>query len=127
MTPAAEHFLRPLSACFVPRPGQDFELFAKQLMEDLESYSESVLSEAARDIRRTHPFPTWPTIAECVAAVERAAQRQYRRPAEKRPTRPEPSPEQRQVMLRRLKALSAQLAANIAMDKPHRIFRSGMR
>lgn len=80
MTVAFEHFVQPLSACFNPRPGQDFMAFAKQLMQDLESYSASVLDEAAADIRRNHDASTWPTIAKCLEAARRAAHRQYKPP-----------------------------------------------
>lgn len=70
-------FIQPLSACFSPKPGQDFEAFGRQLAEDLAPYPESVLKEGASIIRRSHASSTWPTIAVCIRAVEEAAHRQY--------------------------------------------------
>lgn len=91
--PAIQHFVEPLSACFKPWPGQDFELFAKQLVDDLKSYPASVLDEAAVGLRKSHRSATWPTIAQCLEEVRAAAFRQYKPPPA--PPAPIPSPSKR--------------------------------
>lgn len=84
-SPVNEHFILPLSACFTPRPGQDIDLFWDQLRADLACYPMEVLKDAVIAIRRSHKYPTWPTIAECLDAVRQAASRHYQ------PPRPEPA------------------------------------
>lgn len=64
-----QHFIEPLTALFRIDANEP-KAFLRALAEELAQFTPHALSSAAKEIRRTRKFQTFPSIAECVEVTK---------------------------------------------------------
>ena len=65
-------FTQRLLVLFGPPNSSDDELFIREYQRLLKGYSTEIINDAIDRLARTHKYPGWPKIADCVAAAEDA-------------------------------------------------------
>jgi len=66
------NFTQRLLILFGPPNSSDDEQFIREYQRLLKSYSDEIINDAIDRLARSHKYPGWPKIADCVAAAEDA-------------------------------------------------------
>jgi len=102
------HFLERLAIIFGEPKTTDIKLFYAEYADALKGCSEAALKAGVEQLRRTHRYPGWPTVAKCLEAIEDAMPR----PVFQSPNFVDPPPPTEKGARARVAAIAAEFSRN---------------